>query len=79
MRPSGRDGGRLGEDQPGAADRKGAEVDQVPVVGEAIAAGVLAHGGDDDAIAEREASEGDGREQHGGGAGRRCGGTGAGA
>ena len=40
----GEHGGRLGQHQAGAADRAGAEVDQVPVGGQAVGAGgVLAH------------------------------------
>ncbi len=52
MRPSGSDGGGFGEDRAGATDGAGAEMDQMPVIGEAVFAGVLAHGGDGDSIAE---------------------------
>ena len=42
--PLGSDGGRLGEDQTGAADRPAAEVDEVPVVGISVPGKILAHG-----------------------------------
>jgi hypothetical protein len=41
--PVGGDRRGFGEHQSGTADRAAAEVDQVPVVGQAIDAGVLAH------------------------------------
>ena len=39
-----------------AADRAAAEMDQVPVVGEAVFARILAHGGNGDAVAKRDAA-----------------------
>ena len=41
--PVGGDRGRLGDDQPGAAAGEAAEVDEVPVVGQPVGRGVLAH------------------------------------
>jgi hypothetical protein len=38
-------------------------VDEVPVVGEAVGRGVLAHGGDRDAVGEGEGAEGQGCEE----------------
>ena len=48
----GGDGRRFGEHQRGAADRAGGQVGEVPIVGEAIDAGILAHRRDPDAIGE---------------------------
>ncbi len=45
---------RFGENQAGSADSAAAQVNQVPVVGEAVFAGVLAHGRDDDPVRQRE-------------------------
>jgi hypothetical protein len=42
----------FGEDRTGASDGAGAEMDKMPGVGETVFAGVLAHGGDSDAISE---------------------------
>ena len=50
----GGDGAGFCEDEGGAADGAAAEVDEMPVVREAIVAGILAHGGDDDAVAEKD-------------------------
>ena len=50
----GGDGAGFGEDQRGAADGATAEMDEVPVIGIAISAGILAHGRDDDAVAEED-------------------------
>ena len=50
----GDDGGGLGDDEAGAAEGAAAEVDEVPVVGEAVVRGVFAHGGDDDAVGEMD-------------------------
>ena len=47
-------GAGFGEDEGGATDGAAAEMDEVPVAGEAVGAGVLAHGGDDDAVAEED-------------------------
>ena len=46
------DGVSLGEDKGSAADSSAAEMDEVPVVGEAVDGGVLAHGRDGDAVGE---------------------------
>ena len=46
------DRGGFGEDQAGAADGAAAEVHEVPVVGETVGAGVLAHRRDEHAIGE---------------------------
>ena len=51
----GADGGGFGDDGAGAADGAAAEVDEVPVVGEAVGGAVLAHGRDGDAVGEGEA------------------------
>ena len=53
----GADGVGLGEDETGAADGAAAEVDEVPVVGEAVEGGVLAHGGDGDAVGQSKATK----------------------
>ena len=50
----GGDGAGFGEDQRGAADGAAAEMDEMPVVRKAIAAGILAHGRDDDAVAQED-------------------------
>jgi len=50
----GGDGARFGENQGGAAYGAAAEMDEMPVVREAIGAGILAHGGDDNAVAEED-------------------------
>jgi hypothetical protein len=42
--PYGRDGGSFREYKPGASYGASSEVDEVPVVGKAVFAGVLAHG-----------------------------------
>ncbi|MNJ71537.1 hypothetical protein D3C77_680890 [compost metagenome] len=39
----GSDRRRLGENQPGAAHRAAAQVNQVPVIGQAVDTGILAH------------------------------------
>ncbi len=52
----GLDGGGLREDQSGAPQRKTPEVDQVPVVRDAVGRDVLAHGRDDDAVRGRDAA-----------------------
>ena len=59
----GADGAGLGEDEGGAADGAAAEMDEVPVVGEAVDGGVLAHGGDGDAVGKREAAQFERREE----------------
>jgi hypothetical protein len=57
------DGGRLGDDEARAADGPAAQVDDVPVVGEAVHAGVLAHRADDDPVPQRHAAHGERREE----------------
>jgi hypothetical protein len=52
--PLGRDRGGLGDHQPGAAGGERAQVHQVPIVGEAVLARVLAHGRGGDAVAQGE-------------------------
>ncbi len=42
----------FGEHRAGSSDGAGAEMDEMPVVGESVFAGVLAHGGDGDSITE---------------------------
>ncbi len=51
-------GGGFHHDQGRAADRAAAEMDQVPVVGEAVFARILAHGGNGDAVAKCDAALG---------------------
>ena len=51
------DGVCFGEDESGTADGAAAEMDEVPVVGEAVDGGVFAHGGDGDAVGQSEAAE----------------------
>ena len=53
----GRDGRRLGEHQAGAADGAAAEMDEMPVVGEAVRARVLAHRRHEHAVGERDAAD----------------------
>ena len=50
----GYDGGGLKQDQSGTALGAGTEMDHVPVVGEAVECGVLAHGRDADAVRESD-------------------------
>ena len=57
------DRGRLKGDQACAALSTCAEVDKMPVVGEAVVRGVLAHGRDSDAIREGNGAEFKGREK----------------
>jgi hypothetical protein len=54
----GGDGGGFGEYQPGTADGTAAEVDQVPVVGQAIDAGVLAHRRHGNAVEQGQLAQG---------------------
>jgi hypothetical protein len=58
-----RDGRGLGNDHPGAPNGSAAERDQVPVGGEAIDGGILAHRTDADAVAKGDAADGDRIEQ----------------
>ena len=53
----GTDGVGLGEDKSGPADGAAAEMDEVPVVSEAVDGGVFAHGGDGDSVGQSEAAE----------------------
>ena len=59
----GADGVGFGDDEAGSADGAAAEVDEMPVVGEAVGGGVFAHGGDGDAVGEGEAAELQGGEE----------------
>jgi hypothetical protein len=51
------DRGGFEHDEGGSALGAGAEVDEVPIVGESILGGVLAHGGDADAVGEGDRTE----------------------
>jgi hypothetical protein len=51
------DGVGLCDDEAGTADGAASEVNQVPVVGKAVDAGVFAHGRHGDTIWQREAAE----------------------
>ena len=57
------DGGGFHHDERGAADGAAAEVDQMPVVGEAVVGGILAHGRYGNAVAEGHVAQCEGREQ----------------
>ncbi len=59
----GADGVGFGEDDGGAAYGAAAEMDEVPVVGEAAGGGVLAHGRDGDTVRKGEAAELEGAEE----------------
>ena len=59
----GRDGSGLSEDESGAADGAAAEVDEMPVGGESVFAGVLAHGRDGDAVGKGDAGKGKRRKE----------------
>ena len=48
----GGDGAGFGEDEGGAADGARAEMNEVPIVGETVGAGILAHRGNHDAVAK---------------------------
>ena len=61
--PLGRDGARLGDHEPGPADRAAAEVHEVPLGGQAVRRRVLAHRRDGDAVAERRLAQPQGREE----------------
>ncbi len=58
------DRGGFGENQSGAASGHFAEVDEMPVVGHPLMRRVLAHRGNDDAVLERDAAQGDRRKQN---------------
>ena len=53
----GDDGRGFGEDGACAANRTSAEVDEMPVVGKAVFARVLAHGGDGNAVTKRNIAD----------------------
>ena len=61
--PFGRDRGRLEDDEACAADGTGAEVDEVPVVREAVLGRVLAHRRDADPVREGDGAEAEGAEE----------------
>ena len=61
----GKDGGGFREDEACTSDGTAAQMDQVPVVGEAVAAGVLAHRRDSDAVGQSEIPNGYRREEIG--------------
>ncbi len=63
------DADHLGHDQARAAEGAGAEVDEVEVAGRAVLGAVHVHRRDDDAVAQGQSAQGQGRE-HGGRAGR---------
>ena len=56
-------GGSLDHDEAGASLRAGAEVDEMPVGGESIVGGVLAHGRDADAVGESDRTKLQGRKK----------------
>jgi hypothetical protein len=60
-----RDGARFGEDQRGTADRAAAEMREVPLAGEAVDAGVLAHRRYEHAVCERQPAKDERLEQVG--------------
>jgi hypothetical protein len=57
------DGGGLHHDEAGATGGAGAEVNEVPIVSEAIDGGVFTHGGDGDAVGEGDTADGEGGEE----------------
>ena len=57
------DGGGLGEYQPGTADGAATEMNQMPVVGQAIDTGVLTHRRHRDAIEQGQLTQGKGFKQ----------------
>ena len=57
MRPSGTTAVASNDDEAGAALRAAAEMDQMPVVGEAVVGGVLAHGRDADAVGKGDGTK----------------------
>jgi hypothetical protein len=59
----GADGVGFSDDEGGSADGAAAEVDEMPVAGEAVDRGVLAHGRDGDSVRDGEAAELEGREE----------------
>jgi hypothetical protein len=63
----GRHAGRLDEDQTEPAEREPAQVGEVVVADEPVGHRVLAHRRDDQPVRQGEATEGQGREEGGGG------------
>jgi hypothetical protein len=63
--PFGKDGGGFREDKSCTSDGAAAQMDQMPVVGEAVAAGVLAHRRDSDAVRQSEIAKSYRREEIG--------------
>ena len=61
----GQDAGGFEDDEAEAAQGEAAEVDEVPVVGEAVLRRILAHRRDDRAVAKRQPAEGEGRKELG--------------
>ncbi|MNG13258.1 hypothetical protein D3C84_969260 [compost metagenome] len=61
--PVGGDRRGFGKHQAGAADRATAEVDKMPVIGQAIDAGVLAHWGYRDTVEKGQLTQGIGFKQ----------------
>ena len=57
--------GRFDDNEAEAAHGEAAEMHEMPVVGEAVPGRILAHRGDDGAVAESEAAEGVGGEELG--------------
>jgi hypothetical protein len=53
----GENGGSFKDDQAGAALGTAAQMDEMPIGGDAVVRGVLAHGGDTDAIGQRDRLE----------------------
>ena len=60
-----RDAGHLREDHCGAAEGAGTEVDEMEVIGHPVGGTVRRHRGDDHAILERDAADGERREHWG--------------
>ena len=55
--PFRRDCSGFGENRTSAADGAGAEVNQMPIIAEAVFAGVLAHRGDGNAVTKRNIAD----------------------
>src|SRR5450755_1548423 len=55
--PYGGDRCRLGEDKSGATDGAASQMNEVPVVGQSVNAGVFAHGRDSNAVGQRDATQ----------------------
>jgi len=63
--PLGKNSGGFREDEACTSGGAAAKMDQMPVVGEAVAAGVLAHRRDSDAVGQSEIANGNRREELG--------------